>query len=135
VPAAEAVFKQEMAVFADWLSVREVVPALVGMRSSVRAIADAELQGALRRLGHLNAPDRAVIERLVDRIVGKVLHGPTINLRRQAVSGRGPEHARAVRNLFSVREAQNSGAAVLTESNPHRPETTESDASPAGPAT
>ncbi len=120
LPAAEVIFKQEMATFAEWLSVREVVPALVGMRSSVRAIADAELHAALRRLEHLNPPDRAVVERLVDRIVGKVLHGPTINLRRQAVSGRGPEHARAVRNLFSVRAASESDAAPLpgSESTP-----------------
>ena len=57
---------------------------------------------ALNRLSHLSDDDRAVVEKLAHRIVNKVLHDPTTNLREHAVLDDSENYSQVVRDLFAL---------------------------------
>lgn len=99
IPAVEAILTEETDKFLAWMREREVVPAIKGLRRKVQEIATAELEQALRQIPDA---DHAVVEKLVHRIVNKVLHEPTMRLRRQATQASGEEYIYAVRDLFAL---------------------------------
>ena len=102
VPKVEAIIHEEVTDFEDWLCGREVVPTIVDLRRKARAIADAEVAQASRRVSEA---DVAVLERLAHRLVNKLLHEPTIQLKAQAAEGEGHAYAHVVRELFALDES------------------------------
>lgn len=64
------------------------VGGLVGrLRAAMHSVADEELQRALERLGNLDPEQREEIERLVRRVVNKMLHGPTLAIKEASREG------------------------------------------------
>lgn len=103
VPAVEAIIDEEAEKFMMWLRGRKVVPAIKGLRQKVQAIAEAELEQAI---GQLNEQDQAVVQKLVHRIVNKVLHEPTVRLREQASCTSSDDYVYAVCDLFALDAAE-----------------------------
>ena len=105
-----AIIEDEVEKFWEWHSERRAVPLISELRGRAESIRAAELQTALRRLGHLhlNARDRNVIEALSAGIVGKLLAAPTVRLKERAQSGNGQVYFDTLRDLFE-----------LTDSNEH----------------
>jgi glutamyl-tRNA reductase len=102
IPQVEAIIAEEAASFAEWLSSRQVAPVIADLRRYAAGIAQAEVAGALNRLGGLSEQEQKVVERLARRIVNKLLHEPTVRLRAQAASGNGYAYAHVVRELFDL---------------------------------
>ena len=102
VPKVEAIIYEEVIDFEDWLRGREVAPTIIDLRRKARAIAAAEVAEASRRVSEA---DVQVLERLAHRLVNKLLHEPTIQLKAQAAEGEGHAYAHTVRELFALDEA------------------------------
>lgn len=102
VPDVERIITEETAAFMAWWYGREVVPTIADLRRKVQAVAQAELEAALSQLAHLDESDRQRIERLAHRLVNKILHEPTVNLRQRAQDGNAGDYSRVVRELFAL---------------------------------
>ena len=89
VPKVERIIVEEVRAFENWLNIRAATPAITALRYRVEAIADSELQRALCKLNGIAPHQRRDIELMVHRIVKKVLHEPTVRLRRTAAAGSG----------------------------------------------
>lgn len=102
IPAIEQIIHHEAELFAAWARGRGVVPTITDLRQKIGMIAQAELDDMTHRLGHLSEGDMALIQKLVHRLVNKILHDPTLALRQHAQQGDSEIYARVVRDLFSL---------------------------------
>ena len=100
IPKAEDIVEQEVATFWTWHDGLAVVPVIKEFRSRLDAVRAAELERALKHLGHLSPEDRAQIERFSQSLLNKFLHEPTRALKAAAESGRGYALLEAIRRLF-----------------------------------
>jgi glutamyl-tRNA reductase len=100
--AVERIVAEETNRFLHWLSARSVVPTLNRLREHADLIGRAELERALRRLPALGERDRAIVEALVAGVVNKILHQPTVRLKREAAEGDPEAYAAALQYLFGL---------------------------------
>lgn len=108
----EAIVEHEVDTFSEWLHGRQVAPVIVDLRRKAEAIAAAEVEQTLRRLGELNQREQAIVEQMAQRIVNKILHQPTLSLRTHAGTPEGSDYAQTVRELFAL-EAEATHEGVL----------------------
>lgn len=102
IPAIEQIIRHEAELFLAWARGRDVVPTITDLRQKIGMIAQTELDDMTHRLNHLSENDMALIQKLVHRVVNKILHDPTIALRQHAQQGDADMYARVVRDLFSL---------------------------------
>ena len=100
--AAEDVVWREVRQFQRWLEAREAVPTIVALRQRAEMIRQAELDKALAKLGPLDERQRRVLETLTTGIINKLLHAPTVNLKRSSQQGRLRDVVHLVRHLFEL---------------------------------
>ena len=101
---AELLIEREVASFERWLKSLEVVPTLVTLRRRVEEIRETELEKALSRLQHLDPAQQEVVRALAHGIINKILHHPTIELKRQSINRDGLLYVNALRRLFGLRD-------------------------------
>jgi len=106
LPGVEKIIEEATDGFAGWLRERSVSPTIKHLRELARGTSAAETQWALARLAHLSPRDRGVVEALASRLTNKLLHTPTVSLRRAAREGRGEEYRAAISDLFALQEAE-----------------------------
>ena len=102
VPAAERIVEEETDLFWAWYGGLGVVPVIKEFRSRMEALRAAEVERALRQLGHLTPEDRARVEQLSQALLNKFLHQPTVALKAAAEEGRGYGLLEALRRLFGL---------------------------------
>ena len=102
IPAAERIVEEETDLFWAWYGGLGVVPAIKELRQRMDDLRAAELERALRHLGHLSPEDRARVEQLSQTLLNKFLHQPTIALKTAAEEGRGYGLLEALRRLFGM---------------------------------
>ena len=102
VPAAERIVEEETDLFWAWYGGLGVVPVIKEFRSRMEALRAAEVERALRHLGHLPPEDRARVEQLSQALMNKFLHQPTVALKAAAEAGRGYGLLEALRRLFGL---------------------------------
>lgn len=83
---------------------RATGPAIARLRDEWHDIRQQELDLLYQKLGHLDARDRAAIERSIERIINKLLHPPLKALKDEAREG--PPHGllEAMKRLFHLRD-------------------------------
>ena len=81
---------------------RRADPAILALRTRVRAEACEELDRLFRQLPDMAAPFRAATEAATFRLVSKFLHGPTIRTKELAAQGRGPECLELFCRIFDL---------------------------------
>jgi glutamyl-tRNA reductase len=106
IPQVEAIICAEEQKYHQWLKSRAITPLIIDLRRKVRDVAQLETQLALNRLSHLDKDDQAIINQMVHRIVNKVLHPPTANLRQRAATEELDGYARIVRELFDLEQKE-----------------------------
>ncbi|HEV7824063.1 MAG TPA: glutamyl-tRNA reductase [Mycobacteriales bacterium] len=102
VDCARGVVAQEVR---DHLATRrtaEVTPTVTALRRRAAEVVDAELLRLDGRLPGLDAEVREELARTVHRVVGKLLHSPTVRVKELAESGAGVAYAEALRELFAL---------------------------------
>ena len=67
-------------------------------------IREAELRKADALLGRLDESQRRAVESITAQIVNKLLHLPTVRMKRAAAAADGVLYAEAVRHLFGLGE-------------------------------
>jgi glutamyl-tRNA reductase len=95
-----------------------VVPAIKEFRSRMDQLRVAELERALRQLGHLSPEDRARVEHLSQALLNKFLHQPTLALKQAAEEGRGYGLLEAMRRLFGLGGGEGTGQGGPAEGGP-----------------
>ncbi|HEX4575378.1 MAG TPA: glutamyl-tRNA reductase [Gemmatimonadales bacterium] len=108
IPAAERIVSEEVERFWGWYGGRGVVPVLTEFRDRLDAVRQAELDRALRRLGHLAPDDRQQIEQFSHALLNKFLHHPTVALKQAAAAGRSFGLLDALRQLFGLERPHDS---------------------------
>ncbi len=99
---AEEIVWREVRQFEQWLEARDAVPTIVALRRQTDRIRQEELEKALTKLGPLDKKQRQAIEALTSGIVNKLLHAPTVNLKRSTQQGRLRDYVQLVRHLFNL---------------------------------
>ncbi len=102
VPEVEEIIARETEVVMEWLHGREATDLLAELREHARSVADAELGTALRKLDGLDSTAEDVITRMANRIVTKLLHQPTKQLKARAPHEDFEVYCDAVVDLFGL---------------------------------
>ena len=102
IPKVEAIVQEELADFWAWFQSLYVLPTITDLREWAHDIRQSELEQALRRLPSLTERQQAIVETLSQRIVNKLLHVPTVNLKERANGHDGHLYALALRQLFAL---------------------------------
>ncbi|MCH1512117.1 MAG: glutamyl-tRNA reductase [Acidimicrobiales bacterium] len=99
---AKKLITEEVSHYLEQLSARQVAPLVAGFRNSVEEIRLAELKRFESRLSSLNEEEREAVDLLTKRLLGKILHSPTITINEAADSPRGERLAEALQELFDL---------------------------------
>jgi glutamyl-tRNA reductase len=99
--AEEIVIEVERA-FQAWLNSLKVVPAIIDLKKRFEQIKKSEVERALAKLENYSDKDKDVISLMASRIIGKILHGPLTNLKKEASTSRGALYVDSVKKLFEL---------------------------------
>lgn len=102
VAQVEEIIDFEALKYVNWLGSRRIVPVLTELRGHADSIAEAELAHALNRLPALDEHERDVVAQMAQRIVNKLLHMPTVNLKWRAAHGDHFDYEHAIRKMFAL---------------------------------
>ena len=82
---AESIVQEEVARFERWAEAEQVTPLVRTLRQHFQKTLHKELGRSLRsRLKHLGDSERMHLERMIDAAVNKLMHDPTMQLRKWA---------------------------------------------------
>jgi len=104
VEAAEYILREEVDKLCNWLVSLELVPTITRLRDRYEFIRDAEYQDFLDRFPNLPEKEKKAIERLTRDITLKVLHEPTVNLKKVESKVDRFEFARMLHEIFSLKD-------------------------------
>ncbi len=88
--------------FLGWLDTLRVVPTIIGLKRRFEEIKTVEIEKALRRLGSLSDREKRIIESMASGIIGKILHNPVTNLKKESSSFLGYLYVDALNRLFEL---------------------------------
>src|SRR5205823_13159094 len=94
VQRGEQLAQAEADRLAEWLRFRSGSPAIAELRTFGEAVRVRELRRSSSRLRGLTPEQLAAVDALTSGIVNKLLHGPTVALRK---AGPGRTHSRILR--------------------------------------
>jgi glutamyl-tRNA reductase len=82
---AERIVNEEVARFERWVEAEQVTPFVRALRQHFLGTLHRELRKSLRgRLKHLGDSERLHLERMIDAAINKLMHEPTMQLRKWA---------------------------------------------------
>ena len=102
VAAAQDLVAEEAQAYLAAQRSAEVTPTVTALRRRASEVIDAELLRLDSRLPELSGEVRAEFSRTVRRVVDKLLHTPTVQVKRLAEGPDGDSYAAALRALFEL---------------------------------
>jgi len=102
IEAAERIVGAEVTAFLEAERAAKVTPTVVALRSKAAGVVEAELGRLATRLPELDERQRDEVAQTVRRVVDKLLHEPTVRVKRLAASPGGDHYAQALRELFNL---------------------------------
>jgi glutamyl-tRNA reductase len=81
---------------------RDAAPLITALRSRAEEVRAAELGRVADAMSEMTDAQRAAVEQMTKRIVAKLVHDPTVALKRQAGTPKGERLAEALRALFGL---------------------------------
>lgn len=88
--------------FQAWINSLKVVPAIIDLKKRFEHIKSTEVERALSKLENYSDRDKEVIGMMASRIIGKILHRPLTNLKKEASTSRGALYVDSVKMLFEL---------------------------------
>jgi glutamyl-tRNA reductase len=101
---ARTLLGEEIARFGDWVASLDVVPTIAALRARGDEVVERVLAENGSRWESLSAADRERVEMVARTVVRRLLHEPTLRLKRGVGDERGYAHVQAVRDLFGLEE-------------------------------
>ena len=102
VEAAQKIARDAADEFCEWLAVREAVPLLAALRGHFEEARREQLAKFASHLERLSPSDRKLVEQLSRSLVKRLLHEPTVKLKRELVRGNG-DAAEALVRVYGLR--------------------------------
>ena len=93
--------------FRRWFENLDVVPTIVTLREKIEEIRQAELKKTFASLTSVSEEDRAAIDRLTAALVKKILHDPTLFLKKSEHKDKKSLHVDITRRLFNLDQKNN----------------------------
>ena len=112
VAAAQELVAEEAQAYLAAQRSAEVTPTVTALRRRAAEVIDAELLRLDARLPELDERVREEFARSVRRVVDKLLHTPTVQVKRLAEGPDGDSYAAALRALFEL-DPQTSAAVAI----------------------
>lgn len=110
IPHVEKIIMEEMIGFFGWYNTLEVVPTIKSLRNFFDQIRSDELDKIRNKVSE---EDFLKVENMTRRMIGRLLHNPTINLRELAGNGNNIQKVAAnsviLKELFNLDSAKNEG--------------------------
>jgi glutamyl-tRNA reductase len=105
---AETILDAERARFEEWLSGQEVTPTVAALRERADEIVERAIAENEGRWESLSEGDRDRMRAMARAIASRILHEPTLRLKRGAGEGAVSAHVHALRELFGLDPASDS---------------------------
>jgi glutamyl-tRNA reductase len=102
VARVRSIIDDEVADYLNDTTARQVAPTVSALRAKAEAVRASEWEKFGARLDSLDTRERDLVETLTKRIIGKLLHEPTVRLKDAAATARGERLAEALRTLFDL---------------------------------
>src|SRR5690348_11327086 len=99
---AELILEAELDRFERWLGLQEVVPTISALREHGDEVVRRVLAENEGRWESLSEADRQRLEKMAKAIASRLLHDPTLRIRRSACSGESYYLVSALRELFAL---------------------------------
>jgi glutamyl-tRNA reductase len=99
---AMEIIQNEVTKFNHWVDSLDAVPTIVEMRNRADNIRKKELEKTLKKLDHLSEQDQEQIDQMTTSIINKILHTPTVKLKKETQSQEGHYYLKAIRHLFHL---------------------------------
>ena len=108
VPRVQKIIDEELDSFFKWYNSLQSAPTIKNLRDHFEEIRSEEVE---KNLNKFSSEDREKLEIITKRIINKILHHPTIELRKANETGTGTEDAAAkigiIRSLFGIDKTDN----------------------------
>ncbi len=102
---AEEIITKQMYKFENWVRERRCVPIIKEIRNNARQIKEDEVKRALHLVKNSEENVEEVIEELGHRLLNKLLHQPTVGLKKIASDKTtGDEKLKVARKIFAVED-------------------------------
>ena len=102
---AEEIIEEELSKLEIWFRSLSAVPTIRSLRKAFHSTAEEELQKVFRRIKNLPESERKEIEQFVHRLVHKLLHDPSRNLKQLAQEEDSHLHMESIAKLFDLSPA------------------------------
>jgi glutamyl-tRNA reductase len=112
VEAARGIVTEGVGQFLAWQRASRVAPTVVALRSRADQVVEAELSRLEGRLPELDERARQEVAATVKRVVGTLLHTPTVRVKELSEAPEGLSYADALRELFGLDRAAPAAVAV-----------------------
>jgi glutamyl-tRNA reductase len=99
----ERIVDEAVISFRKWYASLEVVPTIIALRKKMEAIAAAEVQKTLRS-HKIPADNAAAIQKMTGSLINKILHDPTVFLKKDGMAEDKSLHVDSIRKLFNLEE-------------------------------
>ena len=110
IPKVEKIIEEEVESFYNWYNTLGVVPTIKSLRSFFENIEFDELNKIKYKVSD---EDYVKLEEMTKRLIGRILHNPTIKLRELAESGEDVDlaelHTSAIKYLFDLDKIPTNG--------------------------
>jgi glutamyl-tRNA reductase len=107
---AERIIEAELDRFERWLASLEVVPTIAALRGRGEEVVRRVLAENESRWETLSEADRERVETMARAVASRLLHEPTLRMRRAAGSDDAYEYLSALRELFGLEVETEAGA-------------------------
>jgi glutamyl-tRNA reductase len=99
---AESILRAELASFERWMSSQNVVPTIAALRARADQITTGVLEENEQRWESLSGADRERMRAMAKAIASRLLHEPTLRLKRSAGAEDAYVYVNALRELFGL---------------------------------
>jgi glutamyl-tRNA reductase len=102
----EAIVNEEAIEFLEWLASLDVVSTITNLRSQIERLRLKELERLFNRLD-LDEREQQLVATMSHRLVNKILHEPTLRLKKEATAGNSATYVSALHHLFALGPERN----------------------------